>query len=54
MTTSITNTNGAVPYEGVPFHIRAKAATSITVRTQAAGVYTSVVYNAEGIIKQSS
>lgn len=44
----------AVPYLGVPIHLRAKAATSITVRTQAAGTYTTVVYNIEGIIKQIS
>lgn len=53
-TTSITNTNGAVPYQGVPFQIRAKAATAITIRTQAAGTYTTVVYNAQGVIKQIS
>ncbi len=53
-TTSVINTNGAVPYEGIPLHIRAKAATAITIRTQAAGTYTTVVYNAEGIIRHLS
>ncbi len=52
--TSVANAAGAVPYEGVPLHIRAKAATTITLRTQAAGTYTTVTYNVEGIIKQTS
>lgn len=51
-TTSITNTNGAVPYLGVTTRIRAKSATAITLRTQAAGTYTTVTYNATGIISQ--
>lgn len=50
--TSIANGSGAVPYEGVPLHIRCKAATTITLRTQAAGVYTTIVYNIEGSIAQ--
>jgi len=53
-TTSIANANGAVPYMGVPLHIRAKASTTITIRTQAAGTYTTVTYNVEGIIKQTA
>jgi hypothetical protein len=51
---SVVNGNGAVPYLGVPVHIRAKAGTAITVRTEAAGTYTTVVYNVEGLIKQTS
>jgi len=50
--TTITNGTGAGPYEGVPLHIRCKASTTITIRTQAAGVYTTVTYNAEGSITQ--
>lgn len=53
LTSSIANGNGTVPYLGVPVMIRAKAATAITILTQAAGVYTSVAYNVEGIIKQT-
>lgn len=49
---SITNAQGAVPYEGSPIHIRAKAATSITIATT--GTFTTVTYNVEGIIKQMS
>lgn len=49
--TAMTNAQGAVPYEGVPLHIRAKASTAITVGTT--GTFTSVVYNVEGIIKQT-
>jgi len=48
--TAISNVGGAVPYEGVPFHIRAKAATAITIATS--GTFTTVTYNVEGIIKQ--
>lgn len=51
-TTSIANANGAVPYLGVPMHIRAKAATTITVATT--GTFTTVTYNVEGIIKQTA
>lgn len=50
--TLIANANGAVPYEGIPMHIRAKAATAITILTQAAGTYTTVTYNVEGAITQ--
>lgn len=52
--TSITNTNGAVPYMGIPIRIRAKASTAILVRTQAAGTYTTVTYNVEASIMQIS
>lgn len=50
--TTIANAAGAVPYEGVPLHIRCKASTSITVATAAGGTYTTVVYNGEGSIVQ--
>lgn len=53
-TTSIANANGAVPYMGVPLHIRAKSGTAITIATAAGGTYTTVTYNVEGIIKQTA
>lgn len=49
-TTSITNTNGAVPYMGLKVMIRCKAATAITFATT--GTFTTVTYNAEGNIQQ--
>lgn len=49
---AITNAAGAVPYEGVPLHIRCKASTTITIATT--GTFTTVAYNVEGIIKQTS
>jgi hypothetical protein len=48
--TTLTNILGASAYEGVPVHIRAKAATSITIATT--GTFTSVTYNVEGRITQ--
>ena len=48
--TAITNVTGTGPYEGVPLHIRCKAATTITIATT--GTFTSVTYNAEGLIRQ--
>jgi len=48
--TAINSANGAVPYEGIPIHIRCKASTAITIATT--GVFTGVTYNVEGIIKQ--
>jgi len=48
--TAIANAGGAVPYEGVPMHIRAGAGTAITIGTT--GTFTTVVYNAEGTIQQ--
>lgn len=50
--TSIANAAGAVPYEGVPLHIRAKASTAITIATT--GTFTTVTYNVEGLIEQLS
>lgn len=52
LTTSIVNANGAVPYQGDILHIRAKAATSITIATT--GTFTTVTYNVEGLIKQTA
>ena len=48
--TTIVNTGGTVPYQGVPMHIRCKAATSITIATT--GTFTTVTYNVEGSIIQ--
>lgn len=48
--TAITNVTGIGAYEGVPLHIRAKASTSITIKTT--GTFTSVTYNVEGLIVQ--
>lgn len=50
--TAINFSNGAVPYEGIPLHIRCKASTSITVKTT--GTFTGCTYNVEGIIKQTN
>lgn len=52
LTTAIANANGAVPYQGDTLHIRAKAATTITIATT--GTFTTVAYNAEGIIRKIS
>jgi hypothetical protein len=48
--TAITNVQGVGAYEGVPLHIRCKAATTITIGTT--GTFTTVTYNAEGYITQ--
>lgn len=50
--TAITNATGAGPYEGVPLHLRCKAATAITIATT--GTFTTVVYNVDGLIQQVS
>jgi hypothetical protein len=52
LVSSITNGNGAVPYMGVPVMIRCKAASVITLLTEAAGTYTTCVFNVEGIIQK--
>ena len=54
-TTALTSSIAAsatVPYQGVSVFIRAKAGTTITLRTQAAGTYTTVTYNVEGFIRK--
>lgn len=48
--TAITNITGAGPYESPVYHIRAKASTTIIIATT--GTFTTVTYNAEGIITQ--
>lgn len=50
--TSIANAAGAVPYQGIPIHIRCKAATAIAYNT--VGTFTTVTYNIEAIVKQLS
>lgn len=50
----ITNVTGAGPYESAVIHIRAKAATAITISTSAGGTYTTVTYNVEGTIKRTA
>lgn len=42
--------NGAVPYHGHVLRIRAKAGSTITIKT--AGTFTGCTYNVEGSIKQ--
>lgn len=49
----ITNVTATGPYESPVMHIRCKASTSITIRPSN-GTFTSVTYNAEGIIKQTA
>lgn len=49
----ITNTSGAGPYESPVMHIRCKAATAITIRPSN-GTFTTVTYNADGLIKQTA
>lgn len=46
------NVTGAGPYEGIPLHIRCKAATTITIATT--GTFTTVTYNVEGLITQAA
>lgn len=48
--TAITNVTGAGPYESPVYHLRCKAATTITFATT--GTFTTVTYNVEGIITQ--
>jgi hypothetical protein len=50
--TTIANAGGAVPYTGIPLHIRAKASTAITIKTT--GTFTTVTYNVEGTIIQTN
>lgn len=54
-TTALTSSiaaSAAVPYNGVWTTIRAKTGTVITILTQAAGTYTTVTFNVEGIIRR--
>jgi len=48
--TAIANAGGAVPYHGIPLHIRCKSSTAITIATT--GTFTTVTYNVEGVIQQ--
>lgn len=48
--TAINFANGAVPYTGLPLHIRCKASTAITIKS--VGTFTGATYNIEGVIKQ--
>lgn len=50
--TGVANGSGAIPYQGYAITIRAKAANAITILTEAAGTYTSVVFNVDGTILQ--
>lgn len=50
--TAIANAGGAVPYMGIPIHIRCKASTAITIATT--GTFTTVTYNVEGYISRIS
>ena len=48
---TISNVNGPGPWVFPPVQIRCKAATTITIRPNA-GTFTTVTYNAEGLIQQ--
>lgn len=50
LSTIIVNTGGAGPREGVVQSIKAKAGTAITIAS--VGTFTSVTYNADGVITQ--
>lgn len=50
LTPTIAAAGGTIPYEGVPLHIRAKAATTIILATT--GTFTTVAYNFEEFITQ--
>lgn len=49
--TLITNVTSTGPYESLTYHLRAKAGTTITFATT--GTFTTIVYNVEGVIKQT-
>ncbi len=49
LSSTIANGNGAIQYQGIPFRIRCKANTTITVAT--VGTFTTVTYNAEARIQ---
>ncbi len=50
--TAITNVTGVNSYESGVVHLRAKAGTTITIATT--GTFTTVTYNGEGLIRQTS
>lgn len=50
LTPTIANAGGAIPYEGVPLHIRCKASTTIIIATT--GTFTTVTYNFEERIQK--
>lgn len=50
LTPTIANAGGAIPYEGVPLHIRCKASTTIIIATT--GTFTTVAYNFEERIQK--
>jgi hypothetical protein len=50
LVTSITNALGTGPYEGIHYHIRCKASTTITFATT--GTVTGITYNIEGTAVQ--
>jgi len=52
VTVTVGNAAGAVPYNGIPVRIRAKASTAITCQTT--GTFTTVTYNAEAQIKRAT
>ncbi len=52
LASAIINTGGAVPYEGIPLHIRCKASTNIVFATAAGGTYTTVAYIVEANVTQ--
>lgn len=49
---TVTNSGGAIAYASPAMEIRAKAATTITLRTNSGGTYTTVTFNVEGLIQQ--
>jgi hypothetical protein len=49
---SITNVTGTGPYEGLTYHIRCKAGSTITFAT--AGTVTGITYNVEALVEQDS
>lgn len=49
--TAIANAAGAIPYEGIPLHIRCKAGTNIVIAS--VGTFTTVTYNIESVVKRT-
>jgi hypothetical protein len=48
LTTSVALANGLGPYQGLTYHLRCKARTTITIATT--GTFTDITYNVEGRI----